>query len=269
MDAEKRPQDVLAAEYALGLLEGEELLMMRGRIAREPELAEAVARWEGHFAPLSDELAGVKPPPHVWAQIEAEVEAEIAQRQAAGSGTADVSGQIISLEARLRRWKMIGSASAAAAVAALCLLIFAPSVIGPGVIGPDIPGSSTSGPITNGPERTAAAPLVASIPIGDTPLRLGVTYLPDQSELLVSASGLSADGVHDHELWLVPADAQLPAQSLGVVDAGSTRRVQLAPAVAQMMADGSDLVLTREPLGGKPQGIDAGPVVAEGQLQAI
>jgi anti-sigma-K factor RskA len=28
-------------------------------------------------------------------------------------------------------------------------------------------------------------------------------------------------------------------------------------------------VLTREPLGGKPQGIDAGPVVAEGQLQAI
>jgi anti-sigma-K factor RskA len=36
-----------------------------------------------------------------------------------------------------------------------------------------------------------------------------------------------------------------------------------------MMADGSDLVLTREPLGGKPQGIDAGPVVAEGQLQAI
>jgi anti-sigma-K factor RskA len=111
--------------------------------------------------------------------------------------------------------------------------------------------------------------LVASIPIGDTPLRLGVTYLPDQSELLVSASGLSADGVHDHELWLVPADAQLPAQSLGVVVAGRERRVQLTPAVAQMMADGSDLVLTREPLGGKPQGIDAGPVVAEGQLQAI
>jgi anti-sigma-K factor RskA len=77
MDAEKRPQDVLAAEYALGLLEGEELLMMRGRIAREPELADAAAGWEEHFAPLSDELAGLKPPPHVWAQIEAEVEAEI------------------------------------------------------------------------------------------------------------------------------------------------------------------------------------------------
>lgn len=30
--------DLMAAEYALGLLEGEELLTARGRLAREPDL---------------------------------------------------------------------------------------------------------------------------------------------------------------------------------------------------------------------------------------
>jgi anti-sigma-K factor RskA len=29
------------------------------------------------------------------------------------------------------------------------------------------------------------------------------------------------------------------------------------------------LLLTREPLGGKPAGVDAGPVVAEGQFSTI
>jgi anti-sigma-K factor RskA len=35
------------------------------------------------------------------------------------------------------------------------------------------------------------------------------------------------------------------------------------------MSDGAQLLLTREPLGGKPADQDAGPVVAEGSLQLI
>ena len=38
--------ELLATEYALGLLEGEALLAARGRVAREPALADAVAKWE-------------------------------------------------------------------------------------------------------------------------------------------------------------------------------------------------------------------------------
>jgi anti-sigma-K factor RskA len=238
---DRRPDSVLAAEYVLGLLSGEELLMMRGRVAREPQLADLVEEWEERLAPLTDELSAAQPSPDVWRKIETAL-----------SESPIEEAEIISLKQRLRNWQIAGTASAAAAVAALSVLMFSP--------GQTDTVSSAGG-------EAASAPLAASVPIGDTNLRLAVTYLPEQSELLVSASGLSADGVHDHELWLVPAEGDL--QSLGVVEAGVEKRVGLAPNVAAMMADGAGLVLTREPLGGKPEGVDAGPVVAEGQLRAI
>ena len=105
---------------------------------------------------------------------------------------------------------------------------------------------------------------MANIPIGETPLRLAVTYIPDRTELLVSASGLTADGVHDHELWLVMP--QGAPQSLGVVIPGEERRVAVDPAVAAYIGAGAQMVLTREPLGGAPKGGAAGPVVAQGQF---
>ena len=151
----------------------------------------------------------------------------------------------------MRRWKMATGVAAAAAVAAVSLFVLTPSVTAPPV-GPAAP----------------QAPLAASIPIADTDLRIAVTYLPDREELLVSASGLTADGVHDHELWLVPGDGGA-LQSLGVVVPGEERRVALPGDITRNMADGAQLLLTREPLGGKPADQDAGPVVAQGNLQLI
>ena len=91
-----------------------------------------------------------------------------------------------------------------------------------------------------------------------------MTFLPDQESLIVTAVGLEADGVHDHEIWLVPDEGDLI--SLGVVTPGVVRAHSVPHDVALQIADGSGLVLTREPLGGKPVGQDAGPVVASGQL---
>ena len=39
--------------------------------------------------------------------------------------------------------------------------------------------------------------------------------------------------------------------------------------VAANMGDGVQMVLTREPIGGKPDGVDAGPVVAQGALSEV
>ena len=230
--------DQLAAEYALGLLEGEDLLMARSRIAREPAFADAVAQWDARLAPMLDDIGTIEPGPQLWARIQAEIDAK-------PDGGAEVI-EMAALRQKLRNWQVAGTASAMAAVAALAMVVLTPNQ----------PGSPVNPPL--------AAPLVASIPIADTPLRLGVTYLPDRSEMLVSASGLSADGVHDHELWLVPAEGNL--LSLGVVAPGEERRVELSPDIARNIANGSQLLLTREPLGGKPDGIDAGPVVASGSF---
>jgi anti-sigma-K factor RskA len=86
--------------------------------------------------------------------------------------------------------------------------------------------------------------------------------------MLVAAIGLTADGVHDHELWLVPADGSA-VQSLGVVEPGAVRSMTLPEAVSTKLGDGASLVLTREPIGGKPEGQDAGPVVAKGAFTPV
>ena len=228
-------RDQLAAEYALGLLEGEDLLAARGRMAAEPDFAAAVAFWETRLAPLLDEIGGAAPDDALWARIAAEIEAV-------------PGGEVVSLKARVRFWQRAAAGAAMAAVGSVALLVLQPA-----------PTPSTP--------ATMQGPLVASIPIGDTPLRLGVTYLPDRKEMLVSASGLTTDGVHDHELWLVPPQGDL--RSLGVVVPGREASMVLDPEVAALVRDGAQMVLTREPIGGKPAGQSAGPVVAEGAFQTI
>ena len=96
---------------------------------------------------------------------------------------------------------------------------------------------------------------------------LGFLSLYIRDELSVSSAGLEADGVHDHELWLV--DRQGNLHSLGVIEPGTQARLAVAPELADEFAAGTRLVLTREPLGGKPADADAGPVVAQGAFQAI
>ena len=232
-------RDQLAAEYALGLLEGEHLLAARGRMAAEPDFAAAVAFWETRLAPLLDEIGGEVPDDALWARIAAEVEAVPG---------GEVVSLVDALGARVRFWQRAAAGAAMAAVGSVALLVLQP-------------GPAPTTPVA------LQGPLVASIPIGDTPLRLGVTYLPDRKEMLVSASGLTADGVHDHELWLVPPQGDL--RSLGVVVPGREASMVLDPEVAALIGDGAQMVLTREPIGGKPAGQSAGPVVAEGAFQTI
>lgn len=246
----ERNDPMIAAEYALGLLEGEELLTARGRMANDPEFAWRREWWDDWFVPLSDEIAGAEPGAHVWDAISAEVSGPVAAPE-----TADVSNVVLlDMERKVRRWQWTAGIASAAAAVALAIVTLGPS----------------ADPIRDEAPSIAAldaSPLMASIPVGDT-LRLGVTFLPGSEEMLVSAAGFTADGVHDHELWLVPADGSA-LQSLGVVVPGEERRMALDPSVAGNMGDGVELILTREPIGGKPDGVDAGPVVAQGAFEAV
>jgi anti-sigma-K factor RskA len=247
-----RDDPMIAAEWALGLLEGEELLAARGKYATDPNFAWRKEWWDDWFAPLTDAIPGAEPGPQVWEGIAS----RIAAQQAAASATAAVPGappaNVIALEARVRRWQWVSGLTSIAAAAALALFIFAP-----GRSPADAPA-----------QVAAAAPMVATVPIGDSGLRLDVTYIPDSERMLVAAIGLTADGVHDHELWLVPADGGA-LQSLGVVQPGEVRSMTLPATISAGLSDGAGLVLTREPIGGKPDGVDAGPVVAKGAFTRV
>lgn len=233
-------RDLLAAELALRLLSGDEQAAAEQQLAADPELAAMVTDWQARLAPMADELAEVEPSPELWAKIAAKT------RVAQNDNQADEPAQ---LKARLRRWQW---GSLAAAAASLVLgFVGAPLLRG---TGPEV--------------VTPAQVLVANLPVGgsDGP-RVGLTYLPQNGDLVIEAGGVPGDGIHDHELWLVVPGAK--PVSMGVVATGRQTRVHLAPETAARIDQGLGVVLTREPLGGAPAGADAGPVVASGKFSII
>lgn len=62
--------DLLAAELALGLLEGEELAQVRARAARDPEFAQLVNGWQERLVAMTDNIAPVVPPKRVKKRLE-------------------------------------------------------------------------------------------------------------------------------------------------------------------------------------------------------
>lgn len=246
-----RDDPMIAAEWALGLLEGEELLAARGKYATDPDFAWRKEWWDDWFAPLSDAMPGAEPGDHVWDGIAARV--GTVQPSSAPATAPDTPTNVVALEARVRRWQWVAGLSSMAAAVALVWVAITPS------------------PVAIEPVPTIAAaeaPLVATVPIGETGLRLDVTYIPESEKMLVAAIGLTADGVHDHELWLVPADGTAPL-SLGVVKPGAVRSMALPANITAKLGNGVGLALTREPIGGKPADKDAGPVVAKGAFSAV
>jgi anti-sigma-K factor RskA len=232
-DGVTRDDPMIAAEWALGLLEGEELLAARGKYATDPAFAWRKEWWDDWFVPLSDAIPGAEPGNHVWDGIAARVAAQ----QTAADAPEAPAPNLLALDARALVWSFA----------------LAPSRV------TDAPAPA---------QLAASAPMVATVPIGETGLRLDVTYIPESERMVVTAIGLTADGVHDHELWLVPADGT-PLQSLGLVVPGEVRSMALPAAVTAKLGEGASLVLTREPLGGKPEGKDAGPVVAKGAFSRV
>lgn len=250
-----RDDPMIAAEWALGLLEGEELLAARGKYATDPAFAWRKEWWDDWFAPLADAIPTAEPGDHVWDGIAVRVAAAQQVAATGHGGEAVPLTNVVALETKVRRWQRIaGLASMAAAVALVWGFVLAPQ------------RAPTTAP--QPAQIAAAAPLAATVPIGETGLRLDVTYVPEAKRMVVGAIGLKADGVHDHELWLVPKDGS-PLQSLGVVKPGEVHSMVLPASVIAKLGDGAGLALTREPIGGKPAGKDAGPVVAKGAFSRV
>jgi len=61
--------DLLAAEYALGVLGGAERAQAATRIARDDRFAALVVAWEARLAPWAGEIDEVAPPPQIWQAI--------------------------------------------------------------------------------------------------------------------------------------------------------------------------------------------------------
>ena len=228
----------LAAEYALGLLEGAELLEARGLMASDPAFAQLAQAWEERFAPLFAEYGDEQPPAALRARVLAALDED---------GGADVS----LLRRRLGFWK--GAAAAASALAASLALVIAYDATRQPPVSPTAP---------------AVAPtMVASVVSEDSGMLLSASWQPEARSLTLTPGNVRSPSGRAHELWIIPGDGT--PRSLGVIEESGPRRLTVPAALAGHFARGATLAVSVEPEGGSPTGAPTGPVVATGALSTV
>ncbi len=233
--------DMMAAEYALGLLDGDDRAAATRRMLSDPEFAADVARWQAHFGLLFDRWPDAAPPANGLARIDAALDPAPAPPPAAANDD-DRSGL----------WKGIAGLSSLVAAALVGVIVLRPAPTPPA---PQI-------------VRTAPGPiLVAAIAPTTKGAPIAAVYDLQSGALRVSAARL-ADADHSAELWVIGTDDPVP-HSLGVLRAGAKTDVAVAGADRPRIMAGATLAITVEAPGGSPDGKPKGPVVAAGALTQI
>jgi anti-sigma-K factor RskA len=242
--------EMLAAEYALGLLEGEELLAARGRVRSDRAFGDAVAAWEERLAPLLLAVPDVQPGPELWQRIGEALDAREPDHDTRGS-----RDNVVHLRRREKIWQALaGGMTAVAASLALLIAFRWPDPAPP----PQAPA-----------QPAQAAPIyVASLASEEGAAALTVAVAGDSRTLVVTPARLTPAAGHDHELWLLPVPGANPI-SLGLVRGADTQRLALPPQIAAQMQGTGAIALSVEPTGGSPTGLPTGPVIASGPLVRI
>ncbi|WFP79225.1 anti-sigma factor [Mesorhizobium sp. WSM4906] len=230
---ERGGDDLLAAEYVLGVLSADERQIASRRIDTETAFARLVDAWEVHFAPMAAAYAAVEPPASVKAAIDRRLFASSAAASAPGTG----------LLGSLAFWRGL----AAAALAALAVFVALPFV------NPSLPPPETR--------------LVASLAADNSNVKYLAVYDAARQEVGLSLVSGERSAGKDFELWMI--EGKNAPVSMGVIPAGQTARMAVTPAVQRKLAQGAVLAVSLEPAGGSPTGQPTGPVVAAGDLKGI
>jgi anti-sigma-K factor RskA len=227
----------LAAEHALRLLEGEELMEARALFASDPAFAAEVAWWEEKLAPLFDEIAGEAPSPALWARVTRQLD--------------EPAPAVLAMKRKLTGWRIATGAAAAAAAVLLGLQLR-----------PDAPV-----PLPRPKQARPAPLLLASLAGEDAPEALTVAFRPDSRTLVITPARIVVPGERVRQLWLIP-EGGTPI-SLGLVAPEGVQRRVIAAEVAARFAAGATIAVSDEPSGGSPTGQPTGAVLAAGSLGTV
>ncbi|MER8979823.1 anti-sigma factor [Mesorhizobium sp. M0870] len=233
---EREGDDLLAAEYVLGVLDADERQIVSRRIDADTVFARLVESWEVSLSPLAAAYREVEPS----VSVKTAVDRRLFANAAAVTTPAESRGGLWS---SLAFWR--GLAAAAAAALAIYIAV----------------------PVLNPPVEQPQARLVASLAAEGSDVRYLAVYDAAHHEIGLShVSGERASG-KDFELWMI--EGKNPPVSMGVIPAGATAHIVVSPAAQQKLAQGAVLAVSLEPSGGSPTGQPTGPVVAAGDLKSI
>ncbi len=237
--------ELLAAEYALGVLDGAARDSVQARLREDHSFARLVDSWEARLTPMAEGLNPVEPPAEVKARLEARLFGDDASADTARAG-----GWLSSLAF----WHGATGFASAVAIAAFALLATTPDTPEPG-------------PQTVEPGYFAALRAQDASPV------VLVRYDPVSGDLLIAGP---VEGKTDQpvqpELWVIPPGEGAAPRSLGLIASVTgdlTERVAIDAETGRQIAQGATLAISLEPPGGSPTGAPTGPVIALGAVQSL
>ena len=222
----------LAAELALGLLEGEERAQALRLCLSDPAFAAQVEAWGHRLSPMLDLAPQQTPPGHIWSAIVARIGA-----------TSSASAAPERTVRRLRFWR--GSALLSGAIAASLALVLvmrpAPEQQAPGAVGlsqlADAQGAAT----------------------------MAISYDPQSGVLRMGTSQI-AGGAKSPELWVIPADG-VP-RSLGIIDRQGGK-LAVNEELRAFLQNGATLAITLEDAATAPHAAPTSAPILTGKISII
>ncbi|WP_159982617.1 MULTISPECIES: anti-sigma factor [unclassified Novosphingobium] len=224
----------LAAELALGVLEGPDRAEALRLTLSDPAFAAEVEAWRRRLSPLLGTVVAAVPSPRVWNAVEARI----------GEG-----GEMLP-SARLRSLRLWrGAAFVSGAIAAGLALIL--------VSGPPAPS------VVVVPPATSIA--VSQLSGADSSATMAVAYDPQKGLLRLGAAALEGSA-KSPELWIIPEDG-VP-RSLGIVRADGDE-ITVDAGLRRFMSDGATLAITMEDASSAPHKAPSAAPVLAGKFSII
>jgi anti-sigma-K factor RskA len=221
--------DILAAEFALGLLDDADAQGVQSRARTDSVLSLRIAWWRDQLAPLVNEAA-TPAPDHVWSRISAAIFAAVP-----ANDNPDTS----------RPWKW--ATGGMGLIAAGLLAVIATRQPAP------LPLPLPSAP---------SAPMVAALS-SETGSIVAASYDATSGNLVIAPATLDP-GKGDAELWIIP-DGGKPI-SLGIVDPKVAQTRSIDAGLRRQIRPGATFAISQEAKGGSPDGSPHGPIVASGKI---
>ena len=223
--------DLLAAELALGVSEGEGRVRALRLQLSDRSFRNAVLAWQDRLAPLLAEVPSVETGLNLWPRIEAMLEPAAPTR----------------LVQRLRAWR-VGALAASAVAAVLAVLL----VVEPAPPVPQ-PQPVTPAAVAQLLAKSGEALLVVRVDQASGTLRVRAVALPQDRRV--------------PELWVIPAGGA--PQSLGLINPSGTSDVALQPALRELLREGSTIAVTLEPADGAPHRAPTGAILGSAPLSTL
>ncbi len=226
--------ELLAAELALGLIDGEERRAALWRLASDPDFAAAYDQWALLALAGAPRIEALRP--SLWLAIEQKL-------------PANDRGSLV--RSRQVPWWWQAAAIAATAVAAVLTV-----------------AQVREKPVPAKPAfaQNAGHELVAVLSTTEGSAVVTVSFDVSTGQLMWAPARLEV-GDKVAELWVIPADKR--PRSLGLINAKGPGSKHAPSSAAGALATDATVAVSLEPIGGSPTGAPTGPVIVSGKFSLI